>query len=98
MKQILTRSEIPGINNRNNTWMSHLPIGAKCHRVSGIGEHAGPDGRLGVDALELLSGLHVPQPHGVVCGAGQEVSRLPVHVQTPHGARVALAAAAAEST
>ena len=50
------------VDNGNETRLSHLLVGGECDHVARVGEGARPDGRLGVDAVEHLARLNVPQP------------------------------------
>eukprot|EP00166_Cyanidium_caldarium_P000113 ctg_1028.g427 len=43
--------------------------------------------------IQLMTTLHIPQPRGVVCRAGQQSRRVPEHVARPHRARVAVVGA-----
>ena len=63
------------------------------HHISAVTEVGCPDGALGVDLADLLPGLDVPEPHRVVRGPGDEVCGVPLGVQTPHGATVAVVGA-----
>ena len=60
------------------------------HHISAVTEVGRPDGTLGVDLIQLLPGLDVPQPDGVVRGASDEVGGVPLWVQAPHGSTVTI--------
>ena len=78
--------------------MSHGLVCAVRHQASWVGEDTGPDGGLGVDPGLLFPAVDVPESARVVGGSGQEILRLPIHVQAPHGTAVTLSVAVVTAT
>ena len=83
----------PGINDVDLTRVTHLLVCGVTHHISTKTEVCCSYSALGVDLVQLLARLDVPEPDGVVRGARHEVGGVPLGVQTPDSSTVAIVGA-----
>ena len=81
-------SEVPGVNHLDLTRIPHLLVSGEGDHVATEAEVGGPHGRLGVDLVDFLTSLNVPESDRVVRSSGDQVRGVPLWIQTPDSTTV----------
>ena len=81
---------VSDVDNLDVAGVTHLFVGGVGQHVARVGKVAGSHGSLCSYPFQFFAGAHVPHANRIVGGTRREVLRLPVDIQAPDSATVAV--------